>query len=191
MREHVQACRSGDRRRKRAGVVRVQQAQRRLEPAVGDAGLGMHLDEVEDRDSGGLAARAGRRRDRDQGLQRPGDGHALSDGRIHVVEKIRRVGRVQIGCLGRVDRRSPAHCDERFGPDRDRRTNCLLEGPVRRLDLDPVVDGGANAGILHRGQRGPDRMQVAEEWVRQQQDVSDAPVNEVGPQLARDPRRRT
>ena len=46
--QDVEAGRRGHLRRHRARVVRIEEAERRLEPAAGDAGLGVQLLEVED-----------------------------------------------------------------------------------------------------------------------------------------------
>ncbi len=49
---------------------------------MGDAGLGMHRDEVEDGDAGRLAAGAGGGRNGDQRLERPGTGVAWPIGAL-------------------------------------------------------------------------------------------------------------
>ena len=57
----------------RPRVVRIEVAERRLQPAAGDARLGVQTRHVEDADAGRFAAGAGGRRNRHQRLQRSGD----------------------------------------------------------------------------------------------------------------------
>ena len=90
--EDVEAGRCRDRRRHRARVVGIEQAERRLQPPARDAGLRVQPLVVEDAHAGRLAAGARGRRDRDQRLQRTGNGQTLADRRVHVVEKI--LGRI-------------------------------------------------------------------------------------------------
>ena len=112
--QDVEAGRRRHLRRHRARVVRIEIAERRLQPAVGDAGLRVQPLSVEDADAGRLAAGAGRRRNRDQRLQRTRHRQALADRRVHVVEEIGgRIGRVEVDRLGGVDRRAAADGDER------------------------------------------------------------------------------
>ena len=90
MAQHVQPGRSGHSGRQRSGVLRVEKAQRRFQAAMRDAGFGMHPDEVKHGHSGGFAAGACGGRNRDQGFERAGNGLALADGRIDVIEEVRR-----------------------------------------------------------------------------------------------------
>ena len=80
---------------------------------MGDAGLGLALHEIEDRDAGRFAAGAGRGRNGDQRLERSGHRLAAADRRVDVVEEVGRIGRVEVGGLGRVDRAAAADGDER------------------------------------------------------------------------------
>ena len=69
-------------RRHRPRVVGIEQPERRLEPPARDAGLRVQLGEIEDADAGRLAAGPGRRRNRDQRLERAGTGIALPIGAL-------------------------------------------------------------------------------------------------------------
>ena len=69
-----------------------------------DARLGTHLDEVKDGHSGRFAARACRSGNRNQGFERARDGLAPADGRIDVIEEIRRIATVEVGGLRGVYR---------------------------------------------------------------------------------------
>ena len=112
--QDVEPGRGRDLRRHRPRVVGIEIAERRLEPAVRDAGLRLQLLVVEDRHAGRLAPRPRRRRNRDQRLQRTRHRQALADRRVHVVEEVGgRIGRVEVDRLGRVDHGAAADGDER------------------------------------------------------------------------------
>ena len=114
MAQDVEAARRRHLRRHRPRVVRIEHAERRLQSPIRDAGLRVHPAQIENAHAGRFAAGAGRRRNRDQRLERTRDRQALADRRIHVVEKVRgRIRRVEVDGLRGVDRRSAADGDER------------------------------------------------------------------------------
>ena len=73
-----------------------------------DAGLGVHLDQIEDHHTGGLTTGAGGGRNGDQRLEAAGHGLTSTDRRVHVIEKFRRMRRVQIRGFAGVDDRAAA-----------------------------------------------------------------------------------
>ena len=120
-------------------VVRVDDAQIGPQHVVRDAGLDVPLQQVEDRHAGRLAACAGGGRDGDQRLEPSGHRLALADRRVDIRQEVRRIGRVQVGGLGRVHHRSAADRDVAIetavGGEPDR----LLERDVGRLDPHAIV----------------------------------------------------
>lgn len=74
--------------RARRRVVRIDDAEQRLERARGNARLEPQRGDVDDGRARRLGARAGRRRDRDERAQRSSDGKALADRRVDVVEQV-------------------------------------------------------------------------------------------------------
>ncbi len=88
-----------------AGVVRIDDADHGSQRAVRDAGLGVHLQQIEDRYAGRLAAGAGGGRNGDQRLEPTRYGLTPTNGRVDVGQEVCRIGRVQIGRLRRVDAR--------------------------------------------------------------------------------------
>ena len=185
MRENVESRRGGDGRRQRARVVGIEQAQRRFQVAVRDAGLGMHGDKVEDGDAGRFAAGSRRCRRREQRLQGARNRTALADRRIDVLQEIGGIRRIQIGGLGGVDRRSAADCDESFRLDCDRFPDGFLKRSIRRLHGDLAVKRNLDAGVVERCADHCDRRQFRQEAVGQQHDLADAAVGKVESQLAR------
>ena len=148
--EHVEAGGSGDGGRQSAGVVGIDDAERRPEVAVGDAGFGLALDEVKDGDAGGFAAGAGGGGNGDQRLERAGDRLAVADRGVDVVEEVSRIGGIEVGGLGRVD----ACCRRRR-----RRTNRtslpgdgdgIVKAAVGGLDLDGIENFELDFGRLKR-----------------------------------------
>ena len=93
--------------------------------------------QVEDRHAGRFAAGSGGRRNRDQRLQRPRHRQASADGRVDIVEKVRRrIGRVQVGGLRGVDRGPAADGDVRVVGARARECDRLEERGIGGLDAD-------------------------------------------------------
>mmetsp|Transcript_21327 Transcript_21327/g.44510 ORF Transcript_21327/g.44510 Transcript_21327/m.44510 type:complete len:348 (-) Transcript_21327:94-1137(-) len=137
--QHVHPRVPRDGRRHGSHVVGIDDAERRLEPPMRNARLAPGGRIVEDGDAGGLAPRAGRGGYGDEGRQRSRHREALSQGRIDVVVKVvvgRRVARVQIGDLGRVDGGSSPECDD---------------GVVRSVEgglIGGVVDGVLEADVV-------------------------------------------
>lgn len=70
MAEYIKTGRRGHLCGHSAGVFRVEQSDGGLEPPARDAGLGVHLAQIENRNVGGFAARAGRGGNRYQRFQR-------------------------------------------------------------------------------------------------------------------------
>ena len=145
VREDVQPRAGGHQRRHGAGVVRVDDAERRAQRPVGDAGLGVQRLVVEDRHSGRLRAGAGRRGDGDEWPQRARDRSAFADRRVDVGQQRRGVGRVEIGGLGRVDDAAAADGDEAIEAAVRGERGGLHERLVGRLDADLVVEDGVDA----------------------------------------------
>ena len=71
---------------------------------------------------------------------------AFADRRVDVGHEIRRIGRVEIGGFGRVDRRTAADGNEAVERARLRERRCRLERTVGRLDRDIGVDLVLDAG---------------------------------------------
>ncbi len=154
---------------------------------MGDAGLGVLLLVIEDRDARSLAPRPRRRGDRDQGLEWCRHRDPTADGSVHVVEEVRGVRRVQVRGLGRVDRAAPTDRHERVeaaatrevGRGSEARVLGLDEHPVEELVPDPVLlQGGRHRrpdGGIHQGR------------IDDQHGPPSAHVHEVHPDLARHP----
>ena len=101
-------------------------------------------------DRGRLRPRAGRRRDREQRLQRRGRLAALADRRVDVVHDRRRVGGDEVGDLGGVEARPAADAHEAVEVAVDGEVGRLLQRLRRRLDADAVEDDGLDALRLDR-----------------------------------------
>ncbi len=134
-----------------ARVVRIEDAQIRLERTMGNAGLGVHGRVVEDGHAGGLAAGARGGGDGDQRLDRAGHGLAQADGRVDVGQQVGRIGGEEIGDLGRVDARSAAHGHVAVKLTVDREGDGVGKRAIGRLDAHPVVEHGVDAGLCQRG----------------------------------------
>ncbi len=153
MAQDVEAARGRHLPRHRPRILGIEHAERWLQPAAGDAGLCVKLGEVEDRDTGCLAACAGRRWNRDQRLQRPRYRHRLADRRVDVIEKIsRRIRRVQIDGLGRVDHRPATDSDDPVSAVSVGELNRVAERSVGGLDAHTIVDHGLDARGFKRGE---------------------------------------
>ena len=79
---------------------------------MGHAGLGFHLDEIENRHARGLAAGASGGGNGDQRFERAGHWLTPANGRVDVGEEIGWVRGVHVGGFGRVHHRSSADGDE-------------------------------------------------------------------------------
>ena len=79
MAQDVETRAGGDHRRQVARVVRVDDADGWPQRAMRDAGLGVHLDQIKDRHTGGLAASPRGGWNRHQWLERSWDGKALAE----------------------------------------------------------------------------------------------------------------
>ena len=148
MAQDVEPARRGNSRGKRARVVGIDDAQRRLQIAMGDAGFRTFFDVVENRHAGRFAPRSGRRRNGDQRFERPRDGQALADRRVDEVEKVGIVRRIEIGRLGRVDRAAAPNGEERIEPAAAGKGSRLVKARVRRLNDDSIVNLEIDAGRL-------------------------------------------
>ena len=136
--EHVEAARRGDLRRHAARIVGIEDAQRRLQAAVRDSRLRMQRRVIEDRHAGRLASGARRGRHRDERLERPRGWLPLADRRIDVIEKVRRIRRIQVCGLRRVDRRPSSNGHERVESALGGEGDGIAEGSVGRLDAHAV-----------------------------------------------------
>ena len=121
------------------------------------------------------------------GFSGPGHRQALADRRVHVVEKVgRRIGRVEVDRLRRVDRRAAADGDERVERplvgERDR----VEERLVARLDAHAVVERIRHAALLQRLEHGPDRRQLAEHRIGDDEHEARPHFGQVHADLARD-----
>ena len=186
MAQDVEPGRRRHLRRHRPRVVGIEIAERRLEPAVGDAGLRLQLLVVEDGHAGRLAAGPRRRRNRDQRLQRTGHRQPLADRRVHVVEKIgRRIGGVEIDRLRRVDHRAAADGDERVERPRLGERDGVEKRLVARLDAHAVVDRVRNLVLLQRLEHRPHRRQLREHRIGHDQHELRAHLGQVHADFAR------
>ena len=134
--------------------------------------------EVEDGDSGGFAARAGCRGNRDQRFDRPRNRLAPADGRIDVIQEIRRVATVKVGRLRRVDCRTAADRDKRVEVVRLGGRNGFAKRFVRGLHADAVENRRANLVLFERFQHRGNRRQVAQVGIGEDQDVLLAKVRQ-------------
>jgi hypothetical protein len=126
-----------DGRRHGSRVVSVDDSEGGLEVPVRDSRLGVHFDQVEDRHAGCLTSRASGGRDRDQRFQGPRNRPASADRGVDVLEKIGRVGGIEVGGLGRVDGAATADGDNRVKVATGDEFRSLLETSVGRFDRDP------------------------------------------------------
>jgi hypothetical protein len=162
MAQNVEARARGDGRRQVARVVRVDDAHDRPQAAVGDAGLGVHFGQVEDRHAGRLTAGARGRRDRDQRLEPAGDRLAATNRRIDICEKIRRVRGVQVGRFGRVHARAAAHGHVAIEAAIAGEADGLLERGICWLDAHLVEQLRVQAGGAQRRERHRDRFELCQ-----------------------------
>src|SRR5438105_9304189 len=97
-----------------------------------DAGLGVHLLEVEDGDPGGLAAGAAGGGDRNQWLESPGHWLPATDGWVDISKEIGGVRCVQVRGFGGVHTRAAAHRDEAIESASSGEADRILERAVSR-----------------------------------------------------------
>jgi len=143
--QDVQSHTDGDHARHGPGVVGVDDAQTRSERPVTDGRLHLHAGDPEDGHPRDFAAGTRSRGHGDHRPERTGNGQALPDGRVHVVEEVGRIGRVQVGGLRGIYRR-PA-------PDGEIPVECSggcelrggLEREIARLYAHLVVDNAVDA----------------------------------------------
>ena len=186
MTQHVAAGRRHCRWREGGGVFGVDNAKRGLEVAVGDARFCVHRLQIEDGSASGLAAGAGGGRDRDQRLERPRNGQSLADGSVDVVEKVSRIGRIEIGGLGRVNRGAAAHRHESVHLLAHRKRNRLFERGVRRLDLHAIEEHVGHAGLFKRSEYRCYRRQFPQHWIGHHHHAFRSAVHQVHTYLAGD-----
>ena len=124
---------------------------------MSEAGLGLHLQKVENGDAGGLGAGAGRGRNGDMRLERSGYRSPLPYRSVDVCEKVGGVCRVEVGGLGGVDAGAASDGDERVEVSLGGELDSGLERLVGRLDLDLVEQDGVDAlgpeRVEHNGDR--------------------------------------
>ena len=171
--EHVEGAAGDHVLRQGMGGQRVDQGQCRAQHPRGDAGLGLHRQQIEDGNPGAFRAGAGGRRAGDMGLQRPRNRAPLAHRRIHIGQEVGRVCRIEAGRLGGIHHRTAADRDEAIDLRFRRKTGGGLEGDVRRLHLHLVVKRIVDAG---RGQRLfylPDMFRRGQALVGEQRDTPD------------------
>ena len=138
--ENVKPRRRSHLGRHRPRVFRIEIPQRGLETTVGDAGFCVQPLQIEDRDAGGFAARTRGRWNRHERLQRTGNREPLADGRVHVVEKVRRrIRRVEIDGFRGVERRTTTDGDKGVERTHARERNGIQERLVRGFDPNVAV----------------------------------------------------
>ena len=172
----------------RSGVLRIEDSEQRLQPAVGDAGLCVQRRVVEDRHPGGLAPRPGGGRHRDQRLERPGNRLAFADRRVDVVEKVRRIGRVEVRRLGGVDRRSASDRHEGVEVPFGREIDRVAEGHVGGLDVDAVEERAGDPVVAQALEHGRHRRELRQVRIGQDHHPLCVHLREVHADLARDAR---
>src|SRR5437879_542947 len=114
MAEYIQSCRGGDLRGLAAGILRINYTERRFESPMSNTGLGMHSCQVKDSHSCGLTSSPGRSWDCDQWFECSGHWQAFSNGRVHVIQEVGRVGRIEVCSLGSVHGGTAANSDKAF-----------------------------------------------------------------------------
>ena len=124
---------------------------------MGDSGLGAHLQVVEYRHAGGLAAGAGGGGHGHQWLERSRDRLANADRMIDVGEQVRRVGGVQVGRLRGVHAGAPAHRREPVAAalpgGADRLLKRSVAGLYPGLGIADRVDAGATQRLARHRHR--------------------------------------
>ena len=186
MAQHVQACRRRHRGRLRARILRVDQADGWLQPAAGDAGLGVHRQIIEDGDAGGFAACAGRGGNGDERFQRAGNGPAFADGRVDVFQQIGGIATVQVGGLGGVHRGAAADGDEGVEIAGLRDGDGFQERFVGGLDAHAIEDRETNLVVFERLQGGGHGRQASQKGIGEDQHVLLAQVRQLRAHFARD-----
>ncbi len=145
-----------------ARVVWIDDAHHRPQRAVGDARLGVHLDVIEDRDAGRLAAGAGCGRDGDQRLAAGQALACLADRRIDIGQEVGGIGGIQVGGLGGIDAGTTADrhvaVEGAIGRELDR----LVEGGIGRLDAGAIEQYRVQPLGPQRFERDPDRIAVSQ-----------------------------
>ena len=184
--ENVETTRRRNLGRHRPRVVGIEQAKGRLETTTRDAGLRVQPSEIEDADTGRFTAGTGRRRDRDQWLQRSWNRQTLPHWRVHVVEKVgRRIRRVKVDGFRRIDRRPATDGNKRVARVLLRKGDRVGERLVRRLDTDAVVDHRADSARVERFHHGLHRLQLPHCLVGQNERMPNAELCEVESHFAR------
>ncbi|MDF3041980.1 MAG: hypothetical protein K0Q71_4686 [Thermomicrobiales bacterium] len=186
--EDIQSGTGRHHRRHGAGVVRVDDAQRRAQGAVGDPGLGVQCLVVEDRHPGRLRAGAGRGRDGDQRPQRPGDGGAFADRLVDVGQQRRGVRGIEIGRLGGVHDAAAADGHVAIEGAVGGEGGGVHEGGIGRFDADLVVEDRVDV-LPPQGIEGSgDRLAHRQPGIGDDHDPARAEPRHVGADLPRGPR---
>src|SRR5512143_1698057 len=187
MGQHVQARVRRHRRRRRQGVQRVHEGHRRTDVLVGDAGFYVKVQEIHDDDGGRLAAGPCGRRKGDQRLQRSGNRCPPADGRVHVLQKFRWPGAVEVHRLGRVQHAAAAQRDDGVEVGAARRVDRPPHRAVRRLAVDLVEDPQGDLLPLDDSLDLVDQPVVPQALVRHQQDAARSQGFQLVPELLRRP----
>ena len=159
--------------------------QLRAQRAVGNARLHVHLRQVEYGHTGRFAARSRGGGHGDVRPQRARYGDAAADGRVHVVEKVGRVGGIEIGRLGRVDGGAAANRKVAVESARAREGDRVLKGVVGRLHPRLVIQDGVDPLRAQRTQRHRDRLAARQAPVRHDHHPPRAQPLHVVPDLPR------
>ena len=184
--EDVEAGAGDDHAGERRRVVGVDDAHVRPEGAVGDAGLGLHVEQVEDGDAGGLAAGAGRGRDGDEWLERAGYGLSPADGGVDVVEEVGGVRGVEVGGLCGVDAGAASDGDVAVEAAVGGEGGGVLEGDVGGLDADAVEQHGVDVFGCEGVEDCADGLSACEAGVGEDHDSAGAEASHLVADLAGD-----
>ena len=149
--QHVHSARGDDSRRQRARATRIDDGFGRTQSHRRDAGLGVEREPIEDRDARDLAAGPRGRRACEMGGERAGHGETIAERRVDMAAKLRRMRRVEVGRLGRIDDRAAADRDVAIDPGIAREPDRLVERCIGRLDRDGVEDADLDGRGAQRG----------------------------------------
>ena len=162
-----------DARRQAKHEVRIKRDCHRNQLVVHDGEFPLGLRIGDDRDNRDFGARAGGGRD---GEERQ---HRLA----HLEVPVQRL-RAAALCtasddrLGRIDRRSPAHCQNRIGAGLLHAGNTFHHNGDRRIRLDIGIHVGGDPGCLQCGQHGIYDLQVQQHCIGYHQDRAQSAVGD-------------
>ena len=102
MAEHVESIGRHHQRRHCGQCSGIENAERRAQFAMGNAGLHLHFQNVEDSHAGAFTGGAERGGAGNVRFQRARNGLSLADWKVHIGEQVRRIGGVEIARLGGI-----------------------------------------------------------------------------------------